>query len=65
VPEHKFKIGQTVRHRSEAFDRDGSGSVYRVIGLLPPKGGEYQYRIKNAEKLHERVVKESQLYRAA
>ena len=63
MPEHKFKIGQTVNYRS-AFDRDETIGVYTVTRLLPPEGGEYQYRIKNADELHERVVKESQLNRA-
>jgi hypothetical protein len=32
---------------------------------LPPEGDDYQYRIKNVNEPHERVVKESQLHRIA
>jgi hypothetical protein len=64
VPEHKFRIGQSVNYRSP-FDRGETSGVYTVTRLLPPAGGDYQYRIKNADEPHERVVKESQLHRVA
>jgi hypothetical protein len=59
VSSHKFNIGQTVRYTSGPF---GAGrGVYKVTQLLPPEGDDYQYRIKNPDEPHERVVKESQL----
>jgi hypothetical protein len=64
VSEHKFRIGQSVNYRSP-FDRGESSGVYTVTRLLPPDGGDYQYRIKNADEPHERLVKESQLNRIA
>jgi hypothetical protein len=64
VSEHKFKVGQSV-HYSGPFGRGGASDVYKVTQLLPPEGGDYQYRIKNADEPHERMVKESQLNRAA
>jgi len=60
---HTFKIGQTVNYTSGPFGR-GDG-IYRVTQLLPPEGGEFQYRIKSATEPHERVVKESQIDSAA
>ena len=63
--EHKFRVGQPVNYTSGAFDRGGASGVYTVTRLLPPEGGDHQYRIKSANELHERVVKESQLNRVA
>ena len=39
-------------------------STYKIIQLLPPEGGDFQYRIKSADEAHERVAKESQLDRS-
>jgi hypothetical protein len=65
VPEHKFKVGQSVRFMSGPFGRGGANDIYTITLLLPPEGDDYQYRIKNADEPHERVVKESQLNRVA
>ena len=63
VHEHKFKVGQSVIFTSGPFGR--GGTIYKVTQLLPPEGDDHQYRIKNADEPHERVVKESQLDRIA
>jgi hypothetical protein len=65
VHEHKFKVGQSVSFMSGPFGRGGVNAIYKVTQLLPSEGDDYQYRIKNAEEPHERVVKESQLNRIA
>jgi hypothetical protein len=65
VPEHKFKVGQSVSFMSGPFGRGSTSDIYRITQLLPPEGDDYQYRIKNANEPHERVVKESQLNRIA
>jgi hypothetical protein len=65
VYEHKYKVGQSVSFTSGPFGRGGTNGVYKVTQLLPPEGDDYQYRIKNANEPHERVVKESQLDRIA
>jgi len=65
VPEHKFKVGQSVSFTSGPFGRGGANGIYKVTQLLPPEGDDYQYRIKSANEPHERVVKESQLDRVA
>jgi hypothetical protein len=65
VQDHKFKIGQSVSFSSGPFGRGGTNSIYNVTQLLPAEGDDYQYRIKSAVELHERVVKESQLSRVA
>ena len=45
--------------------RTGTNGIYKVVQLLPPEGDDCQYRIKKADEVHERVVKESQLNRIA
>ena len=62
---HRFKIGQMVNFTSGPFGRGGVNGVYKVTHLLPPEGEDSQYRIKNSNEPHERVVKESQLTRVA
>jgi hypothetical protein len=54
---HKFKVGQLVYCTS----RESVSGLYEVTQLLPPEGGEFQYRIKNAKEPHERLVKEHEL----
>jgi len=61
VPDHKFKVGQSVSFTSGPFGRGGTNGIYKITQLLPPEGDDNQYRIKSANEPHERVVKESQL----
>jgi len=65
VQDHKFKVGQSVSFTSGPFGRGGTNGIYKVTQLLPSEGDDFQYRIKSASEPHERVVKESQLDRAA
>ncbi len=65
VPEHKFKVGQSVNFMSGPYGRASTNGVYKVTQLLPPEGDDCQYKIKSANEPHERVVKESQLHRSA
>jgi hypothetical protein len=65
VHEHKFKVGQSVSFMSGPPGRGGTSGIYKVTQLLPSEGDDCQYRIKNADEPHERVVKESQLNRIA
>ena len=36
---------------------------FEIVRLLPPRDGEFQYRIKSIDEPHERVAKESLLRR--
>jgi hypothetical protein len=66
MSDHKFKVGQTVHFASGPYGSIRRGSVFKIMQLLPTEeGGEYQYRIRNADEPHERVVKESELERVA
>ena len=59
---HKFKVGELVAF-NPAVSRFVPGGVYEVIKHLPGDG-EYEYRIKSANELHERVARESELTKA-
>jgi hypothetical protein len=58
MPEHKFKIGQTVFLPRSIHTL---GGAYVVTKRLPERDGELEYRVKSAAEPHERVVRESQL----
>jgi hypothetical protein len=58
---HKFHAGQTVRLIPGFPRRHAAAGFYQVIRQLPHGDGDFQYRIKSAHELYERVVKESEL----
>ena len=61
VTGHKFKVGQLVNF----LNRDATSGVYEVTQVLPAEeGGAFQYRIKNVNEPHERMVREHELHRA-
>jgi hypothetical protein len=41
--------------------RERASGIYQITQLLPPEGEAFQYRIKNVNEPHERVVKENEL----
>ena len=61
MKEHKLRIGQTVYFTSRPIGHMVANSPYEVVRLLPSDGADYQYRIKNANEVFERVARESQL----
>jgi hypothetical protein len=63
VPSHKFQLGQIVTIRP-ALSRNVPGGVYQVIKQLPENHGEFEYRIKSVNELHQRVARESELTKA-
>jgi hypothetical protein len=58
MPDHKFKIGQTVYLEGSWA---GPRGEYTVTARLPDRNGEFEYRIKSVNEPHERAVLESQL----
>ena len=60
MPNHKFRIGQLVQV-APAISRNIPGGTYEVTKQLPESHGEFEYRIKHVNELHERVVRESEL----
>jgi len=63
VASHKFQVGQTVTIRP-ALSRNVPGGVYEITKQLPENHGEFEYRIKGVNELHERVARESKLPKA-
>ena len=63
VSGHRFKVGQTISYIPH-FGAGAAKSAYKITQLLPPEGGDFQYRIKSADEPYERVAKESQLDRS-
>ncbi len=61
MSEHRFKVGQVVAY----LGREKSSGAYKVLQLMPSENGDFQYRIRNLNEPHDRVVKESDLDRAA
>ena|SRR6516165_5896856 len=59
---HKFKAGDIVALKL-AMNRFAPSDVFEVIKQLPGSN-EPEYRIKSANELHQRVVRESELIKA-
>jgi hypothetical protein len=60
---HKFILGQAVAYPSPR-GRYGPPGIYFVTARLPERDGEFEYHIKHASELHERIAKESELREA-
>lgn len=62
VQTHLFNVGQIVRFtggfRTAAIK---SSDIYRVTAKLPPRGDVLQYRIRNEDERHERMVTQDSL----
>lgn len=61
APTHIFTIGQAVRLRGGFGKLPQHADIYHITGMLPPKGGSPQYRIRNDEERHERVTTQDSL----
>ncbi len=61
VPRHRFKVGQTVHLVPNRLERHVPGGAYTIQRALPDEGRDLQYRVKNVQDGHERVVSEAQL----
>jgi hypothetical protein len=60
MPEHKFKIGETVFYHPK-LPRDTPRGAYQIVRCLPTAEREFQYVIRSAYEDHQRVAKESEL----
>ena len=59
---HRYSLGQTVRFTSRTGQMlQKTPNAFEVVGLLPPRDGTYQYRIRSGEERHERVALEDDL----
>ncbi len=53
---HLFAIGQAVRLRRGLGGSTLSSDIYHITATLPPRGDSLQYRIRNDDERHERVI---------
>jgi len=60
MPDHKFKVGQTI-NLSPAIAQNMPGGMYEITKELPKRNGEYEYRIKSINEPHERIMREIEL----
>jgi hypothetical protein len=61
MSKHKFAVGQMVDFLPGPTDANARRGKYKVERQMPSETRDLQYRIKNAEDGHERVVVESRL----
>lgn len=58
---HKFPAGTQVEFMPGPMDRHVPRGIYTIVRSLPVGGDGRQYRVRNAQDGHERVVNEAQL----
>jgi hypothetical protein len=58
---HLFALGQNVRLRGGFARLATPTDIYRVTGMLPPRGNSPQYRIRCDDERHERVMTQDDL----
>jgi hypothetical protein len=63
VASHKFHLGQLVTI-GPALSRNVPGGLFQGDQATPRDHGEFEYRIKSVNELHERVARESELTKA-
>ena len=57
---HKFKIGQLVDYHPPTGNHAPRGP-YLIVAQLPKRDGDFEYQIKHANEMHERIVPENDL----
>ena len=63
MPSHKFHVGESVTLVA-SISRNVRGGICQLTKQLPHNGREFEYHIKNANKEHQRIARESELTRA-
>jgi hypothetical protein len=62
MPNHRFRIGQSVNYHPGSRGHDAPRGAYQITGRLPQgDDGKFEYRIKHSSEAHERIAKESEL----
>lgn len=61
MPTHKFTIGEKVRLQLGLLKTAMSDGEYEIVRLMPSENNDHQYRVRDINGRHERVVRESQL----
>lgn len=60
-PLHRFAVGQDVEFLPRELHISMGQGAFKVVRLLPNEGTDREYRVRNLQDGHERVVRESQL----
>jgi hypothetical protein len=58
---HRFAVGQSVEFAPGRLDATATRGAYTVVRLHPDEPNDREYRVKNAQDGHERVVRESRI----
>ncbi len=58
---HLFAVGQAVRMKVGLGGATLSSDIYHITGTLPPRGDSPQYRIRNDDERHERVITQARI----
>jgi hypothetical protein len=58
---HRFAVGQSVEFAPGRLDATATVGTYTVLRLHPDEPSDREYRVKNAQDGHERVVRESRI----
>ena len=58
---HLLVVGQSVRLKGGFGLPSGSSDIYHITGMLPSRDQSPQYRIRNDNERHERVVTQDSL----
>ena len=61
---HKFAAGDRVAFVPNKLDSHVPRGIYTIVRRLPLSNEGCQYRVKNAQDSHERVLNEAQLHAA-
>ena len=61
MTKHKYTVGQMVDFMPSPADANAPRGKYRIERQMPSETRDLQYRVKNTEDGHERVVVESRL----
>ncbi len=61
---HKFAAGDRVSFIPNKLDSNIRPGVYTIVRRLPVTNEGCQYRVKNSQDSHERVLNEAQLHSA-
>lgn len=63
MPPHSFAVGQNVELLQSRFGASAPAGGYTILRLLPNDDADREYRVRNLQDGHERVVRESQMRR--
>lgn len=61
VATHRFKLGSSVYLIGNRMLGDAVSGPYEILGLLPERDGNFQYRIKSNLERHQRVAQEKDI----